>query len=189
MPIDLQTAELTSRVRRGFGQRGALSIALDETAVPVIPIYDLDSPPFRTDGVRFYCSARIPAGGAGTFAGLQLINPTNANVIAVVDQIIFGNDDAAAHSYSVAFDLGTGSIAFADIVPEKLTSSPLAPGTFTVAAPGGTVMIRATLPTFGQLVIPVEIAVEPGHNVAALCADANIAAVASMSGRYWTKQA
>lgn len=64
MPFVPQSVELTDRIRRAFGMRGQLAVAVDEVAVPTIQLFDASQSPYRTQGIRWWMNATqsAPAG-------------------------------------------------------------------------------------------------------------------------------
>lgn len=188
MPFDPQTAELTNRIRRGFGQRGAVSIHVDEVAVPVIPIYHLDKAPYRTSSQRFF-ESRDLAPAAGNVGRVELSPP--AGGAAVVDQILIYNNTGAAQRFFIAVqaaaavvgatecpELATGStLGFAPVT--LFASTPVAAGAF------GQVLYQGGIGPTDFLLLPTEITINDGMELVIQTEVAAAAVRYSVNGRFY----
>ena len=120
MPLDIQTAGPTEAVRRSFGMRGGVRMALDETIVPVVDAApSLDQPPWRSDGKRWW-NFNNGAAVVGDFPWHGVINRSRETFITV-DEIIFTNNSASAQTLQV----GIGSndpTGVATIAPSSITT-------------------------------------------------------------------
>lgn len=93
MPQGIQGSALGNQLRRAFGLRGLISTAVDEVLVPVGLARNLDAPPFRTDGVRWWLSSEQTA-AAGMLPMISLVAAEPGQI--VVDGVYIGSSTANA---------------------------------------------------------------------------------------------
>lgn len=91
MPFTPQTSELVNRIRRGFGQRGQLSMSVDEVAVPTVGLYQLDQCPFRTDGLQWFTTLAVPSNAANNSYAWVTADPS---IVAIADELTVFNTNA-----------------------------------------------------------------------------------------------
>lgn len=115
----VQRGELTNRLRNFFGLTGSYSADLDTTVAAVAQVQNLDDPPFRQIGFRWFYS-RINQPVAGSYTR-TLFTPED-NAIAVIDSLLIHNSDVAAHFFYFELEASTGGVATTGIVPEGAKS-------------------------------------------------------------------
>lgn len=101
MPQGIQGSSVGDQLRRGFGLRGLISTAVDEVLVPVAHARNLDAPPFRTDGIRWWMQIEQTA-PAGQIPMISLVAARPGTVI--VDSCTMGTTGATGD-----FHIGWGT--------------------------------------------------------------------------------
>lgn len=191
MPFDPQTSEMTNRIRRGFGQRGALGVHVDEVAVPVIPIYGLDQAPFRTDGVEFHGQLGVLA-VAAQLSHVHVVPPSPGRT--VIRQLIIANPEAAAQRYFWGSALASAFPAVGGLFTSELEP---AAGNATADAGGGIAGSTAAafvgpgqegsciVPAGSSLVIPMEWTLPTVSVFFIQTASVNVNLQVSVRGQFW----
>lgn len=129
MAVGLQVGEFVTRLKRAFQIRGAATLDLESSILPVANLIDLNAPPFRTDGI-FWQGGGVDAGTAGNLTTFSVQNgfPDGSRSAAVVDRVIIYNPAAVA----VAMRMGwggavlTGTNGFQSELSQQGTSGTLA---------------------------------------------------------------
>lgn len=191
----VQRGEMTDRLRRFFGIVGPYDSTVDETVSPVATVQNLDSPPFRENGLRFFHAFKASP-GAGL--GAELVLTPQPGLIAVVDQITLYNSSSNAQRFFVEIigvpAVGTNNV----VIPEqsKLSSGALPQGGIITVnstpagplAPTGIELYDLGLGATSQLILPCEIQVIANFHLR--IASEVVAADVRMcvSGRLWTER-
>lgn len=197
MPQGIQGSSIGDQLRRAFGLRGLISTAVDEVLVPVGISRNLDTPPFRTDGLRWGIGSTAAA-SAGNFTSIQVC--CHPAIKAVVDQIIVANNGAAACGFRI------GGLQHPYLTPDAITlEGPTAIGTnygasntpIDISALNSATLHTSTIARLfllpqTTLVIPVDLLLGP-FDVASNASGAvyvqaetvNTGLMVSFSGRYW----
>lgn len=146
MPIVPQSVELIQRLREAFGLRGALSVSIDEVAVPVIPLFDASGPPFRIIGRGVMGFGRITA-SAGHFPRIDW-GPSDGQSTLVADYAFI---TATTTSFETQIGLDeTPPILLPTMLFTEGLPTPATPGVIAVA-PAGAVITDSVASPVGQM--------------------------------------
>jgi len=195
----IQRGELTNRLRNFFGLTGNFAADLDTTVAAVATVQNLDDPPFRQTGYRFFCTYPAPAVALDISA--LSIKP-ELNVSAVVDRIWVSCTDATAGTtrpFRVALapaDVYLGPTALDLFVPEAIPSGspastphggPIVATGFQNAGPmvSGTDLISGTVRGGEMLALDVQIAVPYLWELLVLSESVNVPMRYAMTGRWF----
>lgn len=187
--ITIQRGELTERLRRFFGIVGSYAGQVDTVSSPVVVAQNLDLPPFRQDGVRFF-TARSLAPAAGQVGIFRIA--TTGKAVAVVDQICIYNNAATAGGFRLQFQAGVSGGSQNDGKVPELSTIPLpyigavnSFGSVAAVPPAANILYQLAVNATSTLILPTEITINPGF---VLEINSELAANAvrfSVSGRVW----
>lgn len=193
----VQRGELTNRLRNFFGLTGSYAADLDTTVSAVATVQNLDDPPFRQIGYRWFFS-KVLAPVAGSYSRTVVFPQLNAS--AVLDQIIIRNNDTP-NSVVVNFELvpSTGGVGSVGVVPEGVKivggaivggiNGPVVASSADVVGPvpplGAYPLLQLPVGALSLAVVPTQMVIQPGAEL--LIYPTTLAApfALNLSGRWW----
>jgi len=118
MPVDFNTGESATKLRRALNLKGSLPLTLDETGVGVYQIADLDVSPYRLTGRSLRCwGNKVPT--VGQFAAISFRNQGQRPL--VIEQAYVNVGGALTLTWGFATPAGAPTTAAA-ITGELATS-------------------------------------------------------------------
>ena len=189
MPFTPQSSELTNRIRRGFGQRGQLSVSVDEVAVPSVGLYNLDQVPFRTDGIQWFTTLAVPSNAANnSFAQVN----ADPSIIAVADELTVFNTNAGnqpinlnARLVAYAGNPNAVTTELANVPPAAFATAPLNMSGGNAAGLAGGCLSLLLLPGATYTIRQLDWFFQPGVVLEVFGGLINQSVNVSVRGRWW----